>query len=345
MHPRWRILFRAWLGVLLLGTIGLGLSVPASAQPVEEKKRWTARKLGGEGMDLFDAGDYAAALEKFKTADELVPAPTLKVRVARCLNKLDRMVEAAVRYREAIEFPLDGRAPQVQLDARKDAVRELGVLNDELPTIEVAVQGPGADGAVVELDGTRLAVADLGKKLPLDPGSHSVKARREKDGAVALQTVILARDKAGQLVLKLPLEAGPPPKLGGPDEHVGDGWRLGGWVTTGVSGAILLAGGVVGIVVLTKNSSLSNQCPDRQCPPDIESEVHTFDTLRAVSSVGMISGGVGLGAGVLMLLLAPTAEPRAEPEGEGPNGKRPREPKVSVSPCAASLGVCVQGGF
>ena len=112
-----------------------------------------------------------------------------------------------------------------------------------------------------------------------------------------------------------------------------------------MSGAILLAGAVVGIVVLSKNKSLSDQCPDRQCPADVEGEVHTFDTLRTVSSVGMISGGVGVGAGVLMLLLAPRPESGAEPGAEEPGSGEPSAPSVSVSTCPTSFGVCVRGSF
>jgi hypothetical protein len=341
---RWGGLVRVWLGVALLAAVGLGVSRPASAQPVEEKKRWTARKLGGEGMDLFDAGEFGAALKKFQTADELVPAVTLKVRVARCMNKLDRMLDAAAKYREAIELPLDRRAPQVQIDARKDAVKELAELNEELPTIEIVVQGVGADAATIELDGNPLLAAQLGKKVQVDPGSHSVKARRETDGVTAQQTVILLRHKAEHVTLELPLVPSPQ-QPGAADPHTGDGWRLGGWVTTGVSGAVLLAGGIVGIVVLTKNKSLAAECPDRQCPADVAAEVHSFDTLRTVSSVGLISGGVGLGAGVLMLLLAPSAGPSVEPGAAAPGADQPPEPKVEVSTCSFTLGACLRGSF
>jgi hypothetical protein len=335
-----------WLGVVLPAALGLPWTRPASAQPVEDKKRWTARKLGGEGMDLFDAGDYAAALEKFKTADELVAAPTLKVRVARCLDKLDRMVDAAAKYREAIEFPLDGRAPQVQLDARKDAVKELAALNQALPSIEVAVQGQGAETAVVELDGNRLEPEQLGKKIQVDPGSRSLKARREKDGVTAQQTVILGRGKTERVVLTLPDDAPTPRTAGAQDEHAGDGWRLGGWITTGVSGAVLVAGGIVGIVVLSKNQSLRDRCPDRQCPPDVESDVRSFDTLRTVSSVGLISGGAGLGAGVLMLLLAPDAGLGAPRQGD--DDAPPRTSggaALQATSCSWATGLCLRGRF
>src|SRR5690606_12436568 len=92
---------RPWSRIRPVGLLGvfatLLLASPVGAQSTAD--RLAARKLGGEAMDLFAAGDYATALEKFTQADELVPAPTLKLRIARSLDRLDRMLEAAEMYR------------------------------------------------------------------------------------------------------------------------------------------------------------------------------------------------------------------------------------------------------
>lgn len=331
------------LGLLWLATgasVTLAAVAPAQAQPLEEKKRWTARKLGGEGIDLFEAGDYAAALEKFKTADELVPAPTFKLYAARCLDKLDRMLEAAAKYRAAIETELDGRAPAVHHQARKDAVKELAALMELIPTIEVVVQGPGADAADIELDARTLAVEELGKRIQVDPGSHVTKAKRLADGATVHHTVISQRGKAERAELKLP-----PPQAAGTgrveDPNVGDGWRLGGWATLGVSGAVLAAGAVVGIVVLTKRGALDDACPEGVCPPDQEDEVRSFDTLRTVSSVGLISGTAGVASALLMLLLAPDAAG----VGGGAEPASDAGPKAALGLAPGGIGLSVSGRF
>jgi len=324
----------------------LTITAAAFAQPVEEKKRWTARTLGGQGMDLFDAGSYGAALEKFKTADALVPAPTLKLRVARCLDKLDRMVESAAKYREAIEFELDRRAPKVQLEARADAIKELATLMDQIPTIDVQVRGDGARAAVVELDGGRIEADQVGKKIQVDPGSHSIKARRESDGATEQKTVICARRKAEQVVLRLPAIKTEGSGNAAAGANAGGGWRLGGYVTTGVSGAAFLVGAICGFVVLGQKGSLSDQCPDGQCPADLTDDVHAYDRLRTVSSVGVITGTVGIGAGVLMLLLAPSGTPKPAAGGDSEGGGDTAEPpSAQVSLCPTILGVCAQGKF
>src|SRR4051812_30455373 len=84
----------------------------ARAENVDAAARSTARKLGQEAVKLYEAGDYARALEKFNTADSLVPAPTLGLYAARCLTKLGKVVEASERYLEVTRMQLDrGSAP------------------------------------------------------------------------------------------------------------------------------------------------------------------------------------------------------------------------------------------
>jgi hypothetical protein len=104
--------------------------------------RATARKLGGEAVKLYDAGDYAGALEKFNTADSLVPAPTLGLYAARCLVKLGRTVEASERYLEVTRMELDRAALPVMRKAQADAVTEREKLLPSIPTLEVRLTGP-----------------------------------------------------------------------------------------------------------------------------------------------------------------------------------------------------------
>src|SRR5690242_3471253 len=103
----------------------VALSGPAArADSVDAAARATARKLGTEAVKLFEAGDFAAALDKFNTADSLVPAPTLGLYAARCLVKLDRLVEASERYLAVTRMQLERGAPAVMRKAQADAVTE-----------------------------------------------------------------------------------------------------------------------------------------------------------------------------------------------------------------------------
>ncbi len=286
------------------GVFGLA---SASAAP-SKADRAAARKLAGEAMDLFAAGDYAAAHAKFAEADSLVPAPTLKLRIARCLDKLDRLQEAATIYREVISYELDRFAPAVHREARKQAVPELAELLEQVPSVVVSVEGPDAGRADVTLDGEPYPADQLGHEHALDPGVYRLEARL--GDRVVTQTVDLARGETERVALALPRTPAPTPIPGpidrGPtgDEGV-DPFAVAGWTAIGLGGAGLIVGGATGIAMLTKQGGLEDRCVDRRCPPDAHDDAREFNRLRVTTTVGLVVGGVGVGVGLTLLLLAP----------------------------------------
>ncbi len=287
----------AWL------LVSLSLAAPVAAEPDELRKE--AIRLGGEAIDLYDAGDYAAALEGFIAADELLPAPTLKFRAAECLEKLDRLQEAAEMFRQVIAHELTSKSPKVHHKARKEAVPRLAALLEEMPGVTVVVQGPGADDAVVTMGGEPFAADRLGQKESVDPGAYSFVA--VSGDRSARQDVTLDRGDELDVILELTSTGGR-----GGDQDDGPPWPILGWTAIGLGGAGLVLGGVAGVVLLGQEPDLEERCPDRQCPPDAQDDVDSFDTMRILSTAGFIIGGVGLVAGTTFLLLAPSDEPEAD---------------------------------
>jgi len=311
-----------WL-VFVLVLFGAVTSVCAQTR----QDRTKARKLAGEALDLYNAGDYEAALVKFDAADELVTAPTLKLRVARCLDKLDRMIEAKRKYREVIEVQLKRWAPPVHRTAQKQATKELKQLLAEIPSVTIAVRGVGSADAVVELDGRVLTPQELLEKRPVDPGRHIFEAR--VDDREVSENIEVLRGEDKRVVLTVP---DPPPALPPPDRTGPLVWQVAGWTSVGVGVVGVVMGTVAGVMVLDQDEELSQQCPNRQCPRSIEADVSTFDTLRTVSTAGFIMGGVGLALGTTLLLLAPP-------------DPLPPDASVAVSPWVAPTGVGLRGRF
>jgi hypothetical protein len=82
-----------------------------------------------------------------------------------------------------------------------------------------------------------------------------------------------------------------------------------GFVAIGAGGLGLVLGGVTGGLAMSKRSSLeSSGCTDTRCPHDKQSDVNKLDTLRLVSTVGFIAGGVLAAGGITLLLSAPSSE-------------------------------------
>src|SRR4051794_2722989 len=60
----------------------------------EDPKRADARKNYAEAEAKFQSGDYAAAFELYKAANDAVPAPQTLYKMAICLDKQDKTTEA-----------------------------------------------------------------------------------------------------------------------------------------------------------------------------------------------------------------------------------------------------------
>lgn len=325
---------RALAAVVLALTL---LAAPAArADPVDASARSTARKVGQEAVKLYESGSYAAALEKFNTADSLVPAPTLGLYAARCLVRLGRLVEASERYLEVTRMQLDRAAPPVMRKAQADAIGERDKLLPTVPMLDVRVEGPQGDGVKVTVDDKPLLPGLFGEKRPIDPGRHIAVARRADTGVT--QEVTLAPGGTAQIVLLLPpLPAAPvgrTPPL-----------RTAGWVGIGV-GAVGAALAVAnGAITLALEQRLLTDCGPmhRSCPSDAAGRISVYKLTGALTTVGLVTGAVGLGFGLPAVVLSPKVA-YAYPDGSP--APPPRDaPKAMISPWITWGGAGVRGIF
>ncbi len=318
---------------VLVTLLGL-LSSPVMAQTSND--RTAARKLAGEGLDLMKAGDFKAALEKFQRADELVPAPTLKIRVARCLDKLDRMQEAANVYRDIIATELKPWAPAPHQKARKDAVPELAELLEQLPSVLVTVEGPGAGDAEVTMAGTPLPPEVLAERQTLDPGVYVFTAKAgEREVREELE---LERGKKMRVVLVLPpVETKGPDGTTGPNGEVEDPmpFLIGSYVAFGIGGAALIAGATTGGLVLSQRGDLEDRCPNGCLPADHD-DAQAFNDMRIASTAMFVVAGVGAAVGTALFLLAPDGAPDEDPPEDG---------KIEIEPMIGLGALGLRGSF
>ncbi|MDC0744313.1 hypothetical protein [Polyangium mundeleinium] len=345
-----------WIGSLLVG-VALCAS-PAWAQPIDDQVRIAARALADEGYALYEQGKYADALVKFDRADALVNAPTVKLLAARTLEKLGRLVEAAERYRSITILQLDDKAPEAFRDAQETAAKELTALSPRIPTIELTVQGAGAEVATVMLDGKVFPRALIGVKTPLNPGVHRVEA--DTPASAAALDLKIDEKQAARAVLELkPKSSTEPaggdivaPPGGSPDtppKPPGATQRLLGYISLGVGGAAAIGGGGALYSAYATRSDMKAYCErevngDNPCTNKSETDDtpaspvryknyrESIDTKAAISTALFVVGGVGLTAGVVLLLTAPKAKP-ASPT------------KASVEPLIGLGSVGLRGTF
>jgi hypothetical protein len=288
------------------------LASPARAQPaqpdpreVDDDTRNSARKLGEEGNRLFSEGDFATALDRYQRAEALVNVPTLGVRIARCLGKLGRLVEATEKYVQVARTELPETALPQHVEAVAQARAELADLKPKVPSVIIRVEP--ADGKVeVSIDGKPVPPALLGASRSVDPGKHVVVAQRE--GRVAKQTFDIGEGQTRQITLRVDA-----PTAEGGATDVENGLRLGGIAALAAGGASLVAFGVTGGLALSKRSELEASCgAELRCGTSFHDDADAYNRLRLASTATLWIGAGLAATGAALVIAAPAASSRTE---------------------------------
>jgi len=310
-----------WLVVAVLVLLG----TPVAGQPVPPSTREAARALANEGAQLFDKGDFLGAYDKLSQAEKLMPVPTLALEVARCLERLGRLVAASEQYTVIAAMPIrDDLKPaqkEVQQEAKLTASAELAALNQRLPRLLLSVEGPNPQ--TLHIDGKALPLTQIGVPLPVDPGNHHLVASRP--AATWSQTVTAIEHQTLAVVVRLTAASSPPPAPS-PSAPPGTGPPPPpttptpdstlvpiGWVLVGLGGASLVVSLGTYVAAVDKEGELAELCPDGTCRrsqvgPEIEDEIASYDALSTAATVTLVAGGVLAAAGTALLIAAPDGD-------------------------------------
>jgi hypothetical protein len=311
-----------------------------AAEPTDAD-RATARGLAEEGKAALDRSDYRTAEERFARAEALIHAPTLLLELARAEAGLGKLVEAHENYQRILREGVKPGSPPPFARAQEDASKEVGDVARRLAWVTIDVT-PSADASIA-LDGSAIPQAAVGAKRPVNPGKHRVRAMapgymaRDEifsvtEGQRVALTLTLVRVSGALLPGTVEPSAAPRPSVGGgPIEVERDGGKRGGGGTTAAAVTLVLGasglatGAVAGGLAMRKHSQLERACPAGACGPERQSDIDDFHTLTTVSTIGFVVGAVGVSAGVVLLLVAPSSEP---------------SPRISayVGPGAAGIG-------
>jgi uncharacterized protein (DUF2147 family) len=334
---------------IILPLIVANLTLAAAAMASDKT---TARELAKQGLQAYDAGRYDEAVEKLSKAYEVVHVPTLAVNEARALVKVGKLVAASELYLEATRIPKEKSWQSTQEEAQRDAEKERNELLPRIPRLKIIFKGATAAEVAVSIDGAAVPQALADTEQVVDPGERMVEGKRGDE--VVKQSVTLREGDHGQVMLQFtqagaptaPVNANLPTQTNQPLQPTtapmtpasangksgGSGQKILGWTSVGLGGAGLAVGAISGILASSKRSSLldSNTCSadGKHCAPSQSNEVNAYNSLRTVSSVGFIAGGILAVTGVTLLLTAP---------------KQESQPKVGLWMTPSGAGV--YGGF
>jgi tetratricopeptide (TPR) repeat protein len=279
----------------LICLVALGPS--ARAEEAADDAPWSAPHL--QGMDAYQAGDHARAVEAFEQADRLgAPASNL-YNLARSYEQLGRVVDALRaydRYLESPDIPADRRARATELRDQLAAT----------PGRVVVRSTP--EGASLEVDGQPdPGGAATPATLSLAPGPHTIAARLDGHRPASGEVVV---EPGGEhevtLVLEAAVEAPPDP---GPVEPMveaatvepqpeavpGHRSSAGAWVLFGGGLLVAAVGCVLDVVAYTR-------AEDAQGFDDIGEYDAWYDLVGNAALAGDVLVGVGAAAFVAGLV-------------------------------------------
>ena len=285
------------LAVCLSFTTTFTSTLVSAAPPTDKDK---AREFAQEAADLLDSQKYTEALAAANKAESLYHAVYHLYVVARSLEGLGRVTEAAEMYERVLAEPLPTSAPKVFRDAQADGKTRLADLLARIPTVLVRVSGAFTDSAKATLDDKPLDIAS-GVAVRADPGSHVVRV--VADNRMPFEKTISLPNKGGVVVVDAVLQSASGTTKSSSDSSAKGGSFVPAIAAFGVGGLGLGLGGVMGALELGKVQDLEKRCPNKTCPANVQPDLDKAHQLATLSTVGFVVGGVGVAAGVVLLVV------------------------------------------
>jgi hypothetical protein len=351
--------------MMTAGAVAAMLIAPTASAQVSAADRETARSMMQEGRDLRDKGDLKGALQRFKSADDIMHVPTTSLEVARAEVALGMLIEALDTIAAIRKSPAQPDDPAPFKDARVKADELDAQVEGKVPSLAISVTG-AAEGETpaISVDGVSLPAAVAGVPRKVNPGHHVVTARAPSGAAKEEIDVTDGEKKDVALVL---VAEGP----GGENQpaepgtetphnvvHTPGALTWGGIVVGGIG---LVAGAVTGVMTLSKASTVKSDCtgPNKTCitQPGIDA-LNSGHSLATISTVGFAIAGAGAAVAIVSLIVghkapegsaapanAPPPENDAAPGGGEPATPPATESRLHVTPWVGLGSAGVVGTF
>jgi serine/threonine-protein kinase len=321
-------------GVALFAFVA-SVSGVAAADPSAQDSA-AAQSLYDEARKLTSGGKWGDACPKLEESQRLDPTPVTEFYLADCYEHVGRTASAWSTFLDLAAIAHRTGGPKAA-DRERVAKERAAALEPKLPKLEIDVPPAArAPGLVVKRDGELVGEGQWGAPVAVDPGKHSVEVSasgkkswtHEEDvqpgGHVATLQVPALEDAPMPVAAAAPSAAASPPSADEgrtTDGGSGSGLKTAGFIAASAGALGLIAGGVLGVVAVSKNSEANrNDCgapagygDSNTCNPAGVSLRHDAVLMGNASTVAFIAGGVVLATGAGIWLLAPSSHVQAAP--------------------------------
>lgn len=343
-QPARALLPLACLCLLLSGLPSAWAQGPAGEPSAAD--RATAQALFEKARELLQEERYEEACKKLEESQRLDPAPGTQANLADCYERIGKTASAWINFLEV--------AAKDTKAARAEAAKERAAkLEPKLVRLVILVPHK-VDGLEITRDGNLVREPQWGMALPIDPGKHTLTAKAPGKKTWSQEFEITEDKPQHELsvaeledapVLPKPDKPKPKPDKPEPVEPANDGTiNLALALAAGGVGVVGIAVGTAfGVIAMSKNDESFGYClesdPNR-CDPEGVTLRDEALTAGNISTAGFVIGGVGLAAGLVLWLTAPSA-----PAGDEADQPPKEEVSVGFVPAIAGEGgtVVLQG--
>jgi hypothetical protein len=278
----------------------------APASPQEE-----ARVRFQRGLELYQEGNFEAALTEFRKAYELAPSYQVRYNIGQVCFQLQDYACALKSFRTYL-----AEGGQNITTERVQAVQhDIGKLSTRVASLEIVSNVPGAE---VFIDDVSFGKTPFASTIVVSAGRRRIYAVKEGclpvtrivevPGSDAMRVALELR----QIVPETRAAAAPAPVPERRTLPVGM-TRL-SWVGMGAAGVLAIGAGVVGVVTLEKADQLkSTRFVGATPSSNLASDSNSVKTFAAVTDALAASAVATLGVTLALTFLRPPAYAPEEP--------------------------------
>jgi hypothetical protein len=289
-------------------TLGCVLLITPLARGADDAISEDARKHFKAGVSLLqdpDGARYEDAYREFEAAYAASLSAKILGNLGYCALKLERdgeAISAYTRYLQEVQDVDPAEAAQI--------ARDVATLRAGLVRVTVAVDSPDATVIDKRLPVRGESITNVygpvseKTELGLRPGHHIIQVRAHGETTEPWEFDAKPGATLSQVFTFKPAAA--PARRSA---------NVAAWVVTGIGGATLLAGGIVGAITLGKVNTIGNHCPNNQCPSTYALVPAQDDARRFIRTTDalLIGGGIVAVTGLGLLLFAGGSETSRPP--------------------------------
>lgn len=314
----------AWVAALSLSLV----SLPALGASSKDKAQ--AKALVTEAKNASKDKRWADAVKALRKANDLDPSTQTQLDLARALSNMNKLVEATKILHDITGAPATTQGGKKVAEAAKKLATDLEA---KIPWLQVTV-GAGEGDVKTLVDDDEI---DASQEVPLNPGEHRVAAEA-KGYEPAEKTIKLEEGQHKKVHLKLERSsgAGKPAAANEPDAPSEGMGKAPALVAFALGAAGIGVGTAFGVMASSQTSDVKSHCDKNGvCPASVQDALDRAKSNGNVSTIAFIAGGVGVAAGVVLLVASLSGGKKA-PE---------KEKSAMIQPWIGPTGAGVNGRF